>query len=141
MKRLNIFYILLVVIFANLFLLHPVFAQASYFPKVLINSRLSTNPNSIISTGINFTYIIIGLIFFIMIVISGVEWLISGGDEKKTEGAKSRIINALIGVVIVAGAYLIIEVVGSLLGINSIFSKSIFVKCNSSNSNFNVCIG
>jgi len=109
----------------------PAFAQ-SYIPSAVSGSNLSTNPNGIITTIINFIFIIVGLIFFIMLVIAGVQWVTAGGAEDKKEEAQKRIINAIIGVAIVAGSYLVVEIVSSLLGIGGIFNQNLFQsKCSS----------
>ena len=116
----------------------PIFAQ-SYIPSAVSKSSLSTNPNSIITTIINFIFIIVGLIFFVMLVIAGVQWVTAGGAEDKKEEAQKRIINAIIGVAIVAGSYLVVEIVSSLLGIGGIFSQNLFnSKCT--NGTGSVCL-
>ena len=118
----------------------PIFASSAYIPQSLIESTFSTNPNSLINNIIKFGFIVIGLIFFIVIVIGGIEWMISGGDEKKKEGAQGRLINAIIGITIVAGSYLIVEIISSLFGVSSIFSKNLFTyNCNQSSSS-SICL-
>ncbi len=104
----------------------PVFAATSYVPASISGSTLSTNPNGIISTIINFLFIIVGLIFFVILVIAGIQWVTAGGEEKGKEEAQKRIINAIIGVAIVAGSYLIVEIVSGLLGIGGIFGNNLF---------------
>ena len=93
------------------------------------NSTLATNPNSLISTIINVLFAVVGLIFFIMIVIAGIQWVTTGGEEEGKKAAQGRLINAVIGIAIVAAAYLIVELVSSLLGIGSIFNSKI-VTCS-----------
>ncbi len=93
------------------------------------NGALSTNPNGLITTIINVLFAVVGLIFFIMIVIAGIQWVTSGGEEEGKKSAQGRLINAVIGIAIVAAAYLIVELVSSLLGIGSIFNSKI-VSCS-----------
>jgi hypothetical protein len=116
----------------------PTFAQG-YIPSAVSNSSLSTNPNGIITTIINFIFIIVGLIFFIMLVIAGVQWVTAGGAEDKKEEAQKRIINAIIGVAIVAGSYLVVEIVSSLLGLGGIFNQNLFNTSSCGNQS-SVCL-
>ena len=48
---------------------------------------------------------LLGIIFLILIIISGYQWMTAGGNEESIAKAKKRIINATIGVAIVILAY------------------------------------
>lgn len=54
--------------------------------------------------------------FMFQLFIGGVGWLASGGDKTKLEGARSRITNAFIGLIIVVAAWGIIALMGQFLG-------------------------
>ncbi len=56
---------------------------------------------SIIKTALSF----LGIIFIVLMVLSGYQWLTAGGNEDAIKKAKSRIINAVIGLAIVILAY------------------------------------
>jgi len=58
----------------------------------------------------------IGLLFYL--AYGGLTYLTSAGDEKNIEKAKKTISNALIGIVITAGVYLLIMIVETILKIN-----------------------
>jgi len=65
-----------------------------------------------------------GFVLLLMLISGGFSYLTSGGDPKKTEGAKGRITSALIGFFVIFFAYLIVRLVGILFdvtAINSIF--------------------
>jgi hypothetical protein len=49
----------------------------------------------------------LGLLMTIIIIWSGWRWLTAGGDEKKVETAKSHLLSAVIGGVIIIAAYVI----------------------------------
>ena len=118
----------------------PIFATNNYIPQSLSGSTLSNDPNILINNIIKFGFIVIGFIFFVVIIIGGIEWMLSGGDDKKKESAQSRLVNAVIGITIVAGSYLIVEIVSSLFGVSSIFSKNLFTSnCNQSLSS-SICL-
>lgn len=50
-----------------------------------------------------------GVLAFIMIVYGAIEWTVSAGSQSKIEDAKDRIYQALIGLVLLFGAYLILS--------------------------------
>lgn len=72
----------------------------------------------IISAAIILVLIIASIVFFFMLVIGGVRWIMSGGDKASTEGARSQITAALIGLVIVFAAWAIAQIVNVFFGIN-----------------------
>ncbi|HWA52308.1 MAG TPA: hypothetical protein VG895_04595 [Patescibacteria group bacterium] len=90
----------------------------------LVPSVSGITISSLLGGAINLILVAAALIFFIMLVIGGVQWILSGGDKGQTEAARGRITAALIGLVIVFAAWAIASLVGSLFGIN-IFSLQI----------------
>jgi hypothetical protein len=58
------------------------------------------------------------IIFFFMLLISGIQWITSGGDKTAVEGAKGRLTQALIGIVVLFSAFAIIKLVQGLFEIN-----------------------
>ncbi len=61
----------------------------------------------------------IGTVAFVMMILWGaVEWIFSGGDKEKLAAARKRIVTAIIGVAILALAFVIINIVGQITGIN-----------------------
>lgn len=67
--------------------------------------------NNIISTVINIFSIIVGVIAVIMIIIGGIKYITSGGDSNNISSAKTTIIYAIIGLVVVALAQIIVRFV------------------------------
>lgn len=55
--------------------------------------------------------------FVFQFIIGAFSWIGSSGDPKQVEAARSRIFNALIGLIIVIGAIAIVSVIGTILGI------------------------
>lgn len=74
--------------------------------------------SSIISTAIAAVLAIAGIIFFFMLIIGGVQWILSGGDKTNTENARNRITSALIGLVIVFAAFAIIQLLDAVFGVS-----------------------
>lgn len=58
------------------------------------------------------------LLVLFQLVLAGVNWITSGGDKAKTEGARSRIVAAIIGLIIVAASWAIFIFILQLIGID-----------------------
>jgi hypothetical protein len=67
--------------------------------------------DNIIRTVINFLSALIGTVAVVMIVVGGFKYITSGGDSGKVAGAKSTLVYAVIGLVIVAMAQFIAQFV------------------------------
>ena len=74
--------------------------------------------SEIISGLIVLILIIASIVFFFILVVGGIRWIASGGDKAQTEGARSQITAALVGLVIVFAAWAIIEMINLFFGIN-----------------------
>lgn len=74
--------------------------------------------SSVISGIITLVLVVAAIVFFFMLIIGGLKWILSGGDKAQTEAARNQITAALIGLVIVFGAFAISQVVQALFGIN-----------------------
>lgn len=65
----------------------------------------------LLNTVINIFSLIVGVIAVVMIIVGGLRYITSGGDSGKVSAAKTTIIYALVGLVIVALAQLIVHFV------------------------------
>lgn len=61
---------------------------------------------------------IAGIVLFVMLIVASFKWMSSGDDSKAKDGAKSTIINAIIGIVIVVVAWSLTVILGQFLGIS-----------------------
>lgn len=59
-----------------------------------------------------------GLFFIVKIIIAGFGYLSANGDEKKIAAAWATIWQSIIGLIIVASAFVIAGVIGYIFGIN-----------------------
>lgn len=73
--------------------------------------------NGMVSGAISLVLIVVSLIFFFILVLGGLSWITSGGDEKKVAAARAKITNALIGLVIVFASWAIMKLIQSVFGI------------------------
>src|SRR3989344_2142708 len=66
--------------------------------------------------------LVIGVVLaIIFILISGIQWILSGGDEKQIEGARKRLTYSIIGLVVIIISAVIVSLVFYLLGIDAEF--------------------
>lgn len=81
------------------------------------NSGLNTTGTliSYVATIIRWTLGLLGTVFFVIIVIQGFLYMTSSGDASKASAAISAITNAVIGLIIIMGAFLITNYVTSAL--------------------------
>lgn len=77
-----------------------------------------TDVGDIISTLLPYVFVIAGLILFFLLVTKGLQYLTSGGDPKKVEGAKQGLTAALVGFLIIFISYWLIQIAEFVLHIN-----------------------
>ncbi|MFH0928179.1 MAG: pilin [bacterium] len=80
-------------------------------------SGFETNVPTLVSNIVSTALVFIGVLFMVLTLWSGFQWMTAGGDPEKVQKAKERIQNSLIGLVIVVSAYAISSfVITQLLG-------------------------
>jgi magnesium-transporting ATPase (P-type) len=79
--------------------LNNVAQQSGYNPgnEPTLDQRIS----SFISLFLSF----LGVIFMILMIVGGFNWMTAGGDEQKIDKAKDTIRAAIIGIIIIIAAY------------------------------------
>lgn len=71
----------------------------------------------IVGKGINFLFIIAAIVALGYLIYGAVKWIVSEGEKTNVESARNQIVAAIIGLVIIALSYLIINLVlGFFLG-------------------------
>lgn len=79
----------------------------------------------IVSGAISLVMLVVALVFFFMLVLGGLKWVMSEGDEKNVTNARNQITNALIGLAIVFAAWAIVKLIETIFGISIISGISI----------------
>ena len=85
-------------------------------PADLANSSLNYMAN-MLNQGIAWLVTFAILIAVIMVIVSGIKFMIAGGDEEKRRGAKRTLIFALVGVAVVILAQSMVETVMNFFGV------------------------
>ncbi len=76
---------------------------------------VNTDINTLIAFIIN-AIIVLGIVLsLIFLLYGGVRWILSGGDKGKVDSARSTIVAAIVGLIIVILAYVIINAVLKVL--------------------------
>lgn len=57
-----------------------------------------------------------GIILFVLLLIGGLKYITAGGDPKGIEGAKKTITFAVLGIILLALAFLILQLIQNLTG-------------------------
>jgi len=99
---------ILSLIFLLLIISTPVLADVQIGEFIITDQ---TTPEEVISYIFQLLVGIGALIAVAMVVMAGVEWMTSDGNPGKIDGAKTKIKNALLGVGVLLGSYLIINTI------------------------------
>ena len=73
-------------------------------------------PNGVLAKVVNILSLIVGIAAVIMIMVAGIQYMLSSGDPAKVSSAKNIIIYSSIGLVIAATARIIVVYVIGRLG-------------------------
>jgi hypothetical protein len=89
---------------------------------------------TVIGTAIKAALGLVGMIFLGLMIYAGALWMIARGDETKVDKAKNTIIAAIIGLIIVVGAYAITSFVVRAFNQPQSTGGNPVVDCNGSES-------
>lgn len=70
----------------------------------------------LISGLLNFVMVVAALLVFVYLIWGGIEWITSGGDKGKMENARNKITAAVIGLIVLAASYAILQLALTFLG-------------------------
>jgi hypothetical protein len=100
---------------AGVFTAEAGLALAAEQPRLLAQSLapgdVPTDPNAVISNVTNYLVGISGAVAVLFLIIGGVRYTTSMGNEQAKEKAKTTILRAVVGLVIIIAAYLIVTAV------------------------------
>ncbi len=82
----------------------------------------ATDFGALINSVLSIVMVIALLLVLLYLVLGGIEWITSGGDKGKTESARNKITAAIIGIIILAAAYALTQLVAWILGFDGIGS-------------------
>ena len=74
-------------------------------------SNLFDGEDAVFKVIVNVLLFIIGAVAVIMLIIGGIRYVVSGGDQAQVTGAKNTILYAIIGIVVAVLAYAVVNFV------------------------------
>lgn len=87
----------------------------SDIPKVTPITTSGTTISGIIVTLVTQLLIVAGALAVLFLIIGGVRYVVSAGNEQQVETAKKTIFNAIIGIVVIILAIVILNTVTKLI--------------------------
>lgn len=109
---------------ASLSVVSPAYALQVKTPSN-IGIDPTTAPSTILSSALTIVYIVAALLVLYFLILGAFRWITSGGDKDAIGKARNAIVNALIGLAVLALAVVIVVIVGKILNINILGSFSI----------------
>lgn len=107
-------------------LTHPTFVSADVLGRIQFPAELTgVDAGSFLNRIIGLVIAISGIVFFFLLLWGGLRYMLAGGDPKNTESARKILTSALIGLLIVVGAYFITILLGRVLGYTNILNPTI----------------
>jgi hypothetical protein len=80
----------------------------------------ANNMGDVINGVLSFVMVIAALLVLFYLIWGGIEWITSGGDKGKTESARNKITAAVIGIIILAASFAILQLVLTFLGLGTL---------------------
>jgi len=92
----------------------------AYAPEELTRDGFLGSFDLIISNILGLLTIVGGLIFVIYFLMAAIEWITAGGDSGKISSARDKIVQGVIGLIILVASYAILGLIGSIVGLDLI---------------------
>lgn len=70
----------------------------------------------IVSTVLTMVLGFMGAIFLVLAIYAGYNWMMAGGNEERVEKSKQTLTNAIIGIIVVLGAYAMVRIIVQVVG-------------------------
>jgi hypothetical protein len=96
--------------------------QSGAFPQ----NTIPTTIGGLIGTILPYIFYAAGIALLIYLILGGFQMMTSRGDPKAMQSAQTKITNALIGFVIIIIAFFVVQLLGTLLGLQGTSFGNIF---------------
>lgn len=106
----------LVAVISSLFMATTAFAADSTLSPPPGSLNPNVDPTAIPQLLVNMLFIVASFLAIAYLMYGGIKWITSRGDKVAVESARKHIVAAIIGLVIVAGSFFILQVVFRILG-------------------------
>lgn len=80
-------------------------------PGDVDNLPTSTDGSDILAGGLNLIYFITGVVAVIVLIIAGIMYVASNGDQNSIERAKNMVLYSVVGLIVIVLAFAITQIV------------------------------
>jgi hypothetical protein len=87
--------------------------------RILKPAGFADNIGSYLNSVLGIVIVVCLLLVFYHFIAAGLQWITSGGDKSKTEEARNKIVNAVVGILIVSASFAVVGFVAYVLGFDS----------------------
>lgn len=102
----------------QLILLNPSHALAVNIGTEFPLAKVYPNIGALISVLLKNAFVLAGLLAFVILIFSGVRFILGGGNKEETQKASAGISSAIGGLFIIFVSYWIIRIIEIITGIN-----------------------
>lgn len=98
-------------------LIPPTYAQTDPIGQLEAPASIVTQPENIykiFNSAVNLLIVVAGIWFLVQIILAGFNYITGAGDSNKTGEAMKKITDSVIGLVVVAAAFIITYIAGAL---------------------------
>jgi len=92
------------------------------YTNVNAGKGYAENMGTLISSVLSIVMVIALILVLIYLIWGGIGWITAGGDKGKTEEARNKITAAVIGIIILAAAWALVNFVAYVLGFTGGFN-------------------
>lgn len=82
------------------------------------DAKVGIQLNAVVSTIVGVMTVVAAIWFIFQFITAGYQWISSGGDKTNLQQARDKITNSMIGLIIVVSAWIIIGVIGKIVGLD-----------------------
>ncbi len=101
--------------------------SANTIPISISTPAAGLNPNAdighVLGNVITIIFVLATLAVLFMLIVGAFQYITSGGEKDGASKARGRITNALIGLVILAVAFLLVKLLGSIVNVDLLHLK------------------
>lgn len=112
-------------------------------PAGIPTGGLSTTGTSLVNLAVQYVFLAGMVLAIIFVLISGIQWITSGGDEKQIEKARGRLTYAIIGLIVILGSFFIIKTTLFFFGADPLWffpeTNTSQVSCSNSATGYVYC--
>ena len=96
------------------------FASSNALGQVTNQTGYAESIGSLISSVLSIVITLALVLVLIYLIWGGISWITAGGDKGKTEEARNKITAAVIGIIILAAAYALVQFTAYILGFKNL---------------------